>query len=269
MPTSKMRMKHKHQTNYINLSKSKANKMDTKMDTYHTLKTFIDLVQHDINEIKTKKLKSPKSNGEQEAIRHLAKQRYIIVTTADKGGALTIMDTENYIKEANRQLSDNCKTLQTEFTLQHNKMVNDTLDQFKNENPLSKRTAEGLKVIKSKDTKIHKENNTGRPVINSINCHTSKISRFFDHRLQTLVKGIPSCIKDTKYFANKINNFKLSENSFLVTMDVKALYTNIPNNEGIAAVKRKHHNYTKKTVATKVITSFLALILTLNNFIFN
>ena len=76
-------------------------------------------------------------------------------------------------------------------------------------------------------------------------------------------------IKDTNDSVNKINNFKLPENSFLVTMDVKALYTNIPNNEGIAAVKRKHHNYTKKTVATKVITSFLALILTLNSFIFN
>ena len=50
-------------------------------------------------------------------------------------------------------------------------------------------------------------------------------------------------------------------------MDVKALYTNIPNNEGIAAVKRKHNNYTKKTVATKVIATFLALILTLNNYL--
>ena len=52
-------------------------------------------------------------------------------------------------------------------------------------------------------------------------------------------------------------------------MDVKALYTNIPNNEGIAAVKRKHDNYPNKSVATKVITTFLALFLTLNNFISN
>ena len=51
-------------------------------------------------------------------------------------------------------------------------------------------------------------------------------------------------------------------------MNVKALYKNIPNNDGIAAVKRKHDNYTKKTVAAKVIT-FLALISTLNSFIFN
>ena len=60
-------------------------------------------------------------------------------------------------------------------------MLNDTLDRFKNENLLSKQTAEGLKEINSKTPKfyiafkIHKENNLGRPVINSINCHTSKI----------------------------------------------------------------------------------------------
>ena len=80
------------------------------------------------------------------------------------------MDTENSIKEANRQLSDkNCyKTLQTDATLQHNKMVNDRLDRFENENLLPKKTGEGLKVINPKTPKfyitpkIHNENNLGR-----------------------------------------------------------------------------------------------------------
>ena len=50
---------------------------------------------------------------------------------------------------------------------------------------------------------------------------------------------------------------------------MKALYTSIPNSEGIAAVKRAYDKYQQKTVATKVLATFLALILTLNNFIFN
>ena len=51
-------------------------------------------------------------------------------------------------------------------------------------------------------------------------------------------------------------------------MDVRSLYTNIPNAEGMSAVKRAFDNYSKKATSIKVITTFLALILTLNNFVF-
>ena len=52
-------------------------------------------------------------------------------------------------------------------------------------------------------------------------------------------------------------------------MDVRLLHTNIPNAEAISAVKRAFGNYSKKTTTTKVISRFLAFILTLNDFIFN
>ena len=72
------------------------------------------------------------------------------------------------------------------------------------------------------------------------------------------------------YFINKISDIgNIPPNSYLVKMDVKSLYTDIPNSEGIVAVKNVNDNYPKKSIATKVITTFLALILTLNNFIFN
>ena len=37
----------------------------------------------------------------------LAKRKDVIITNADKGGAVVIMDVEKYINKANRQLSDN------------------------------------------------------------------------------------------------------------------------------------------------------------------
>ena len=115
-------MKHKRQTNYINLSKSKKKTKWTPKETHHTLKTFIDLIQHDINDIKTKQVKNPKSNlsnGEKEAMKHLAKRKDINIDTANKGGGVVFMDTENYIKEVNRPLSDkiNYKMLQADPTL--------------------------------------------------------------------------------------------------------------------------------------------------------
>ena len=118
--------------------------------------------------------------------------------------------------------------------------------------------------------KIHKERNPGRPVVSSINCHTANISKYVDYHLQPIVKQIPSYVKDTNDFINKINAVKsVPKNSYLVTMDVRSLYTNIPNAEGISAVKRAFDKYSKKTTTTKVITTLLALILTLNNFVFD
>ena len=187
------------------------------------------------------------------------------------------MDVEKYINKANHQLSDkhNYKKLQEDPMLQHSNLVNDTIDRFKKENLLSKKLADGLKSVNPKTTKfyispkINKENNPGRPVINSITCHTSEISRFVDHHLQPLVREIPSYIKDTYDFISKIDNFAVPPNSFLVAMDAMSLYTSIPNNEGIASVKKKYDHYPNKTIPTKIITTFLALLFTLNKFIFN
>ena len=107
-------------------------------------------------------------------------------------------------------------------------------------------------------------------MVSSINCHTVNISKYVDYHLQPIVTQIPSYVKDTNDFINKINAVKsVPKNSYLVTMDVRSLYTNIPNAEGISAVKRAFNNYSKKSTSTKVITTFLALILTLNNFVFD
>ena len=76
----------------------------------------------------------------------LTKRKDIIITNADKGGAVVIMDVENYVNKANCQLSDkrNYKNLQKDPKLQHSNLVNDTIDRFKKENILSNKLAEIL-----------------------------------------------------------------------------------------------------------------------------
>ena len=77
-------------------------------------------------------------------------------------------------------------------------------------------------------------------------------------------------VQDTTDFLRKINQIDfVPENSYLVSQDVKSLYSNIPNAEGIKSVKTSLEKFSKRTASTKVITTFLTLILTLNNFIFN
>ena len=118
-------------------------------------------------------MKNPKpslSKGGKKAMEELAKSKDIIITYADKGGVVVIMDVEKTIKEVNGHLFDkrNYKALQENPKLQHSNFVNDTIDRFKKENLLSKKLADRLKSVDPKppkfyiSTKTHKENNPGR-----------------------------------------------------------------------------------------------------------
>ena len=60
----------------------------------------------------------------------------------------------------------------------------------------------------------------------------------------------------------------VSDDFYLVSLDIRSLYTNISHKEGIEAVKQKLKK-SKPSISIKVILTFLKLILTLNNFGFN
>ena len=117
--------------------------------------------------------------------------------------------------------------------------------------------------------KMHKANNPGRPVISSVNCHTRRISELVDYYLQPEVKKPESYDKDTTDFIKKIEMIDhVNDGSYLVSLDVCSLYTNIPHKEGIEAVKQKLKK-SKPSISIRVILIVLKLILSLNNFVFN
>ena len=57
----------------------------------------------------------------------------------------------------------------------------------------------------------------------------------------------------------------VSDDSYLASLEIRSLYTNIPYKEGIEAVKPKLQ-ISKPCINIITIISFLKLILTLNNF---
>ena len=115
--------------------------------------------------------------------------------------------------------------------------------------------------------KVHNKGNPGRRVVSSIDCHTIKISKYIDNQLQPHVKELKSYVKDSTDFIRKINSMeKIPDNSILVNMDVRSLYTNIPNKEGIEAVET---TLKRKNIGTRIISTFLRLVLTLHKLVFN
>jgi hypothetical protein len=85
--------------------------------------------------------------------------------------------------------------------------------------------------------KIHKQDNPGRPIISGCEGPTVKLSQYADHLLKPLLNHIPSYVQDTTDFLRRIFTFNknLPKNIILITIYVRSLYTNIPNDQGIQA----------------------------------
>ena len=232
------------------------------------------------NENKNKKINNLNKN-EQEALEALKKREDLIFTNADKGGALVINTVKAYMDEANRQLanSNHYEKLDHNPTSEHAALVENAIETLKLDGKLDEKIAEQLKPRNPRTPrmyllpKIHKPGNPGRPVVSSIGCHTERISKYVDHYLQPINQSLPSYVKDTTNFLNKLDSLpeELPDDAIMVTMDVRSLYTNVPNNEGIEAVKHflRTRNRPGDGILAKVISTFLLLILTLNNFVFN
>ena len=88
--------------------------------------------------------------------------------------------------------------------------------------------------------KIHKINHPGRPVISSVNSHTEKISAYVDEFLRPIGERLPSYIRDTTDFIQRMKVLgKLPVECYLVTLDVSSLYTNIDIDEGLTIVQEE------------------------------
>ena len=201
------------------LFKQNKNKKWTPPNNHHTINTYVEAVKKDIEQSKTvtpRKIRPNLSKDEKVALKDLSKPDDIIITKVDKGGAVVIMGIIDYIMKAKHQLNDskNYKVLAKDPTTTNDNLINQTIDRFTKEQLINENTANILKNISPRtpqfyiSSKIDKKGNPGCPVISSINCHTANISKYIDYHLQPIIKQIPSCVKDTTNFINKINTVK-------------------------------------------------------------
>ena len=224
---------------------------------HHTVDSSIEKFQKDLSILK------PNTNRNNDNL------------TKPERQALDQLKLREDVKEGNRQLNNINYYVELSYdpTKQHEEIINETIKTFNKVKLLPEQLGKNLLQNNSKTPnmyflpKIHKTNNPGRPIVSSIGSPTAKISHFVDIHLEKIVNEIKSHIKDTTDFINKIETITdLPENTILVTMDVKSLFTNIPNTEGINAVAKALENQTDLKIPTHVIIKFLHLTLTLNQF---
>ena len=200
---------------------------------------------------------------------------------------MVVLDTQDYVLEAERQLANKqfYKKTDTGLTVKHTETVNQYVEGLLQSGEIS-RKVRGRLVSKCTRTphlnllpKIHKPGlpPPGRPVVSANSCPTERISTFVDIFTKHLVPRVPSYIKDTGHFLTILKDVvqPLPEGTLLCTLDVTSLYTNIPNEEGRRAVAfwlSKFRPQKTPPAGQPTNTSLLTLlkmVLELNNFQFN
>ena len=260
------------------LNPSKSNWVPPEGD-FASLDLFINKCRRDISNLNfNRKLSySNLSKDEWTALRNLRNRSDIVIKPADKGGAVVVWRADLYRQEALRQLSDTnfyCE-VEKDLTTHNQKLVKDTVKSFISDGSLPS-TAKHLIVTTPRTShiyflpKIHKPNNPGRPIVSACSCPTELISSYLDSLMLPIVQSLPTYIKDTNHALTIFNDFRFPNNSskLLFTMDVKSLYTVIPNDEGLRALQ---HFFDLRPVlepSTPTLLRLAELVLTLNCFSF-
>ena len=123
--------------------------------------------------------------------------------------------------------------------------------------------------------KVHKEHKEGeapppRPIISGCNSMTAGIATFVEHHVKELATLHETYIQDTPDFLRAVEDVKgLDEDTILASIDVKALFTNLPQEESLKSMKEALDERKKKDVPTEFIIELMKMILNHNLFSFH
>ena len=245
---------------------------------------------------------------QQKALRELSNNPNIVIKEADKGGAITIINKEDYLHNCCLILADNSTYLKTtsDMVETHNEEAKDIIGNISSNNrshisqlflvkatpgtfyalpklhKLSHLISTNInrymtygKLINTTQL-IDKANSLNirppyRPIVSSKRTFTEHISVYVDSILQPLLHNIPSLITDTNDFLRKLDdiNHLITPESTIVTMDVNSLYTNIPHTDCINACRSFLNRHTTDPALINDIPILTDFILTHNLFKFN
>ncbi|CAN7951161.1 unnamed protein product [Ixodes pacificus] len=244
------------------------------------LDLYIDAVQREImQQFRQKRPGRQNLNlHERNALKSLSLRTDIVIKPADKGGAIVIMNSDDYLAEGLRQLNDPkfYKHLTCDPTSHHTTIVTEALSTLVRQNKITSKVQAGLKQTQPTTgrfymlPKIHKTGNPGRPIISGNGTLTEPLSSFVDNLIKHIPPTFPSYIKDTGHFLREVARVTIPDGSFLVTLDVSSLYTNIPHDDGVGTLLSAYaSNRRMDTPEVDVVATLSRLVLELNSFEFN
>jgi hypothetical protein len=215
----------------------------------------------------------------------LKRNHNIVLKPADKSPIAVVMDYDDYIYEIQRQLSNpaHYQSLNNPLTQQNSQSIQLVLNDLFKEGHISRAQLEYLQPPTDPKPrvlytlpKIHKPPHTwpvpfkippGRPIVSDCGSETYRVSSFLDHLLQPLSTTHPAYVKDSFHFKHLIDDLHCPPHAYLISMDIKSMYTNIDNDLGLQAVQHMLAQ-SPQHIPTHHILSLLSTNLKGNDFMF-
>lgn len=206
---------------------------------------FCDSLKKEFLRCSSLRLRSNLTLSEKKALLSLRNDSNIVIKKCDKGGGIAILDKDAYFAKVYAMLNDInvYSSVDCDDSVFIKNLCDDFLFKLYLKETICSKQFEFLTSFIPKCPvffglpKIHKEGLPLRPIVSQINGPTSMLNKLIDKFLFVAEKRIPFLLQDTTAFLNLIEENKfISPNTFLVTLDVTSLYTNIPQLEGASWV---------------------------------
>ena len=262
------------------------------------LKTFLGSVKSELLDPRNRNAcKSNLPPEEIQALKELIKlqrERQIIIKPCDKGAGIIMLNFSDYMKACyehlnSEQILENGESRKyyvetNSFTLEVAKAkVRQVLDKAVEDGEVTKEEYDAMNLIDADPAKfymtfkVHKEHKKGeipppRPIISGAGSIFENVGKFIEYHIKEIATQHESYLQDTPHFLRILENFKkhnkLKPNSMLVTLDVKALFTNITHQEGLESLAEKLKSGNIEA-SNDLISHLMEVLLKYNIFTFN
>ena len=196
-----------------------------------------------------KRAQPPASNittDERSAMASLRANKEIVILPADKGNATIVLDTAEYHAKALDILSKHpFRRLEGDPTRKNEKRVNDMLKNLHASGELDATTASSLRAplhgtrppMFYGTVKLHKKDHPLRPIVSAVGSATYQLAKFISQLLTPFHRETESLIINTQDFINQLKEVTLEEDDVLVSYDVKSLFTSVPVQAAMDAIR--------------------------------
>ncbi|CAH8450356.1 unnamed protein product [Heterobilharzia americana] len=208
---------------------------------------------------KQKKTQRNLTKLENSALNNLRKDNSIVIAKSDKGNSTVVMDKSDYLKKMDEHIQTGpYEEIKKPIDTVMNKIKKSTTDLIRRLKPSLGKSEWFTLMPKTNNPsriygtiKVHKAGYPIRPIVDFRNTPTYEISKYLASVLRPVRDRSNSRLVNSYELKQKLNDLHIEEDEKMVSFDVTSLYTKIPINMALEAVRNQLDTDSQLTQRTK------------------